>query len=316
MNKKVIIGFILVLIAVVSIAAGIFLIMKKEGSKTNPGNTAAVTTGQSAALNEQNDSVAEVQIKKKNVVLVLDASGSMADKVEGQSKINVAKEAAGKFIDSIAGNNINLSIVVYGHKGNGTQAQKTLSCQGIEEIYYLGPLNPAVAKSKIAGFNANGWTPIADSLKKASETLAPYSSDQYENSVVLLSDGEETCGGDPATKAEELCRSNTKVITDVIGFSVTGAAEDQLKKIAQSGCGKYYSVNNIQEIDSAFINIESGIINIQRGDRSIKVDESGNIEMKNDDREADINSDGTSTYTKDGTTVTVDKNGNVIDIKY
>jgi hypothetical protein len=189
--------------------------------------------------------------KKKNLVLIFDASGSMATKIDGKRKIDIAKEAAWKFIDqSTNEKNFSLSIIVYGHKGGNSTSQKALSCKGIEEIYYLGPVNAEVAKSKLNKFDATGWTPIAGSLKKAQEILSKYPDD--ENFILLVSDGKEMCDGDPVTTIKEIKNSGLNVKADVIGFDVGGADETQLKAIAEAGDGNYFSVSSAIDLENAF----------------------------------------------------------------
>jgi hypothetical protein len=125
----------------------------------------------SARKSEYNAS--SIKQKKKNLVLIFDASGSMAQKIGNKRKIDIAKEATWKFIDQVANEeNFNLSIVVYGHKGSNRQSDKQLSCNGIEEIYYLGDVNVEIAKSKLNKFDAIGWTPIAKSFEKAQKILS------------------------------------------------------------------------------------------------------------------------------------------------
>ncbi len=189
--------------------------------------------------------------KKKNLVLIFDASGSMAARIGGKRKIDIAKEAAWKFIDQVANEkNFALSIVVYGHKGGNAQSQKSVSCAGIEEIYYLGDVNAEIAKSKLNKFDATGWTPIADSFKKAKEILADKPND--ENFILLLSDGKEMCDGDPVATIKEIKKEGLNVKADVIGFDVGGTDESQLKAIAEAGDGDYFSVSNAVDLENAF----------------------------------------------------------------
>jgi len=194
---------------------------------------------------------AEDTVAKTNLVLVFDASGSMAGQVDGKAKIDIAKEAAKDFVDTIAGEGgINLSFVVYGHKGGNTEAEKATSCVGIEEVIPLGTVNATQAKQQIDSFSATGWTPIADSLLKAKNILL---AKQAENNIILLvSDGEETCGGSPVSVVQSLKAGDPSITTSVIGFDVAGEDEAQLQSIANAGGGDYYSVKNALDLQEAF----------------------------------------------------------------
>ncbi len=190
----------------------------------------------------------------RNVVMIIDASGSMAAKMGGKTKMEVAKTAADEFAKDLS-EDINLSIVTYGHQGNNSAAGKATSCAGIEEIYWLGTPVGNVIHDKISALKANGWTPIGGALQKAEDILSKYPSTEYNNSVLLISDGEETCNGDPVSKAKELNSSNINVVVNVVGFDVGGKAESQLKSTAENGKGAYFSARNASELSAALNNV-------------------------------------------------------------
>jgi len=86
---------------------------------------------------------------------------------------------------------------------------------------------------------ATGPTPLADSLLAAKAWLAETSAqdiiaDCRSYAVILLTDGTETCRGDPVTAAGELL-SGLNVETYVIGFSVLGSEQAALNQIANAG---------------------------------------------------------------------------------
>jgi Mg-chelatase subunit ChlD len=204
-----------------------------------------------SAIRSGNFEQEKAKEKTNNMVLIFDSSGSMAAQIDGKRKIDIAKNAAKGFIDKVSNDkNFSLSIIVYGHKGGNSLSQKGVSCSGIEEAYYMNKVYPDVAKSKIDNFNAIGWTPIASSIKKASEILSKNSGD--ENFVLLVSDGEETCGGDPVATVKELKNKGLNITANVVGFDVGGKDEQQLKAIATAGGGDYFSAKNEQDLEAAF----------------------------------------------------------------
>ncbi len=203
-------------------------------------------------LQETTAKTQEKPKKKNNMVLIFDSSGSMAPKIGGISKLDQAKSAARKFLQDMDAKDLNLSIVAYGHKGSNSTRDKAISCSGIEEVYYMGSINAKVAQAKLDIFKPTGWTPIADSLKKAETILNKYPKEQNNNSILLLSDGEETCGGDPIETARRLKESGLNVHVNVIGFDVVGMEEKQLQAIANAGGGEYFSAKKQEDIEKAF----------------------------------------------------------------
>jgi phosphotransferase system IIB component len=181
--------------------------------------------------------------KQNNVVLVFDASGSMAGAIEGERKIDIAKNAVRDFMAQLENTNTHVSLVVYGHYGDNTDAKKQLSCTGIEEVYPLGTIDESRVTDALAQFSPTGWTPIEGALRKAYTILEPYASDTHNNTVLLISDGIETCGGAPAAFVQHMRTTNTFVTANVIGFDVTEPESIELRKIAESGGGDYLSVS-------------------------------------------------------------------------
>jgi len=192
-----------------------------------------------------------IEKKKQNIILIFDASGSMGGQISGKRKIDIAKEAAKKFIDQInEDKDVSLGIIVYGHKGSNSASQKGVSCVGIDEIYYLGETNAQIAKGKLDSFNATGWTPIASSLQKAKDILESHEND--ENFILLVSDGKETCGGNPVQAVRDIKNSGFGVKVNVIGFDVGGDDEAQLRAIADAGDGDYFEAKNAYDLEMAF----------------------------------------------------------------
>ncbi|MEJ5349040.1 MAG: hypothetical protein WHS46_10185 [Desulfosoma sp.] len=64
---------------------------------------------------------------------------------------------------------------------------------------------------------AKGKTPIVDALTQAGELLAK---NENDTTVVLVSDGLETCGGDPCQVAADLRARGLRLVIHVVGFDV------------------------------------------------------------------------------------------------
>jgi len=70
--------------------------------------------------------------------------------------------------------------------------------------------------------------------------------------MCVVSDGVETCGGNPVEEAQKVSNSNIKPIMNIIGFQVDHEAEKQLKEIAEVSKGKYVLANNAKELQDQF----------------------------------------------------------------
>jgi hypothetical protein len=101
-------------------------------------------------------------------------------------------------------------------------------------------------------FQPTGWTPIAASLEEAEEDFSSYSSEGQTNLIYIVSDGIETCDGDPVAAAQEINSSNIQAIVNVIGFDVDAQAKAQLQAVAQAGGGQYVEARSAEELTKAF----------------------------------------------------------------
>lgn len=188
--------------------------------------------------------------KENNVLFILDSSGSMAGQAGGQQKMVAAKAAINSYIDRLPAG-VNAGLMVYGHKGSNSEVDKAISCQGIELLYPIGMVDKAAFKAAVASFSPTGWTPIADSLTKAGGE-AFRDKEGHNNSIILVSDGIETCGGNPCQVAADLKNAGIMMKVDVVGFDVDASARQQLQCIAQITGGQYHDVHNAVELNQAF----------------------------------------------------------------
>jgi hypothetical protein len=189
--------------------------------------------------------------KDINVVLMLDASGSMQGAVAGQTKISIAKQVLIDFIGTLP-KSANVALRVYGHVGSNSRADKGRSCAGSEAVLPLQPLNQRKFRSAIRSFDARGWTPLGRSLRAARSDFAGTNAKTSSNFVYVVSDGIETCGGNPVKQARRLNRSNIKVQVNIVGFDVDNKAARQLRRAARSGGGKYFQATDAGDLDRIF----------------------------------------------------------------
>ena len=92
----------------------------------------ARTCGKLTALQKESNNE-EVE-KKVNVQILLDASGSMIGRVDGEIKMDLAKKAVQEFASSLP-SHAEVSLRVYGHKGSNSKKDKKVSCASNEMVY-------------------------------------------------------------------------------------------------------------------------------------------------------------------------------------
>ena len=194
----------------------------------------------------------ETKQKKMNVIVLMDASGSMKGQVSGGVKMDLAKETIASFMEQIPGE-ANISLMAYGHTGTGKDSDKAASCSAIESVYPLKPYQSPAFNESMNSFDASGWTPLAGAINKAHQLLQSYNTDEYHNVVYIVSDGIETCDGDPVQEAKKLQDANIKAKVNIIGFDVDDKGQNQLKQVAQAGGGDYATVRDKSELETLIL---------------------------------------------------------------
>lgn len=180
------------------------------------------------------------QAESENVILVLDASGSMWGRVDGTEKIVVARNVVGKVLADI-GDRVNLGVVAYGHRSKG-------DCKDIEKVIPVGPVDANAYMSVINRITPKGKTPITDAVRLSAEELR-FTEDKA--TVILVSDGLETCEADPCALATELEQAGVDFTAHVIGFDLKDKDTSSLRCLAETTGGKYLAADNADDLGDA-----------------------------------------------------------------
>jgi len=205
-----------------------------------PRPTRLLLSGLAAATALSLTAAAQAQ----NTIIVLDASGSMWGQIDGVSKIEIAREVLGDLLQGWD-STTPLGVVAYGHRREG-------DCTDIELIREVGPVEPQTLIGEINAIMPLGRTPLTDAVRQAAEEL------RYQDepaTVILLSDGVETCNADPCALSEELERAGINFTAHVIGFDIAQDEAGQLSCIAENTGGTFLLAENAQELSQALTTV-------------------------------------------------------------
>ena len=201
------------------------------------------------------------------LVLILDASGSMWGQIEGENKISIAKEVLKNLIGELPDNS-EVGLIAYGHNKKG-------DCKDIETIVEPGPLDKAAINTQIDALNPKGKTPITDSVLMAFDLVK---ANENATTVILVSDGIETCGGDPCQAVKEAKEAGINFIMHVVGFDVGDVDVSELECAAQAGGGLYLSAQNADELTQALETAVEIPAELPMGKLSVKVTGEGKLQ--------------------------------------
>ncbi len=184
---------------------------------------------------------AEQPASLQSTMIVLDGSNSMWGQLQGINKIVTARESLKTLLEN-AEDNINFGLLTYGSRKRGCNDFKLVSKpEDYDRVSLL---------KNIYRMNPRGRSPIAAALKKAASILPA------ENAhILLVSDGDESCGGDPCAMARELRAANPALQIDVIGFRAE--KEAQLECIAENGNGAFVVADDHERLKTLLAGVQA-----------------------------------------------------------
>ncbi len=180
---------------------------------------------------------------------IVDGSGSMWGRSDGQMKIEAAKQVMTSLIQSTP-ENIHGALMVYGNR-------RKADCADIEEIIAPGAMDKPRAVAAVKKISPKGMTPISDAISQA---VSRIKGGDYAATIVLVSDGIETCDKDPCQVTAALKQQGINFVMHVVGFGIRGSESKQLECAAQAGGGRYFSTANAAELLSALNQIKEAVI--------------------------------------------------------
>jgi Mg-chelatase subunit ChlD len=180
------------------------------------------------------------------VELIIDTSGSMRKRIDGRRRIDIARESLEQLVGSSLADGTPVAVRTFG--GTGKKAAARCKSQLIRP---LGALDRADMLDLVARLDApkHVSTPIAAALAAVAHDLADVSGTR---SVVLLTDGKESCGGDPAAVIGELRASGVDVSLNIIGFALDDEGlKAEMAVWAETADGAYFDAASADDLASA-----------------------------------------------------------------
>ncbi len=168
-----------------------------------------------------------------SIALILDASGSMLQRLGDQRRIDLAQTALTRLINTSIAPGTPVALRVFGHLKPG-------GCES-ELVAPLAPLDRAQLSAQVRAIAARNLakTAIGASLAAVADDLAGV---EGRALIVLVTDGEETCGGDPEQEIRKLKESGFDFALNIVGFAIDEAGlEQDFQRWAALGDGRYFS---------------------------------------------------------------------------
>lgn len=173
-------------------------------------------------------------------VIILDGSGSMLERAGGVPKIESARRAVRELVAGLP-DGTPLGLVVYSHR-------KPRACDDFEVVIPAGPLDRAKFIAAVDAIKPQGNTPLAAALRFTADAL---DFTKRPANIVLVSDGVETCGGDPCATALDLQKRAAKLTVHVVAFDLSAKQAQSFECIAVTTSGRFLPANDAASLTDA-----------------------------------------------------------------
>ena len=174
--------------------------------------------------------------EQTRILFLLDGSGSMLSKWDGTTRMGAAKRLLSQLVDSLQYNTkVELALRVYGHQYD----RRLQNCQDTKLEVGFSKDNHEMIIKKLKAIAPKGTTPISYSLQELEKDFPDDPS--YRNIVIIITDGLESCDGDPCAVSKVLQRKQIFLRPFVIGLGLSESFNDQFDCL-----GRFFDAANIE----------------------------------------------------------------------
>ncbi|MEO0722161.1 MAG: VWA domain-containing protein, partial [Pseudomonadota bacterium] len=173
-------------------------------------------------------------------MLVMDASGSMWGQIDGVNKVVIARDVVRDSLGAAAVTQ-SLGLIAYGHNRKG-------DCSDIEVLVPPAKGTNSAIAAAVAAINPKGKTPLTEAVRRAAAAMQHT---ENRSTVVLVTDGLETCDADPCALARQLEQSGVDFTAHVVGFGLSRADGAAVACLAEETGGRYFDAGNAGELAAA-----------------------------------------------------------------
>lgn len=184
--------------------------------------------------------LAAPSLAAERAIIVLDGSGSMWAQIDGEARISIARETLSSVLADLPGD-LELGLMSYGHREKG-------NCGDIEMLVEPAAGTGAAIAAAANKINPKGMTPLSDAVRLAAEDLR---FTEQKATVILITDGLETCEVDPCALGSELENQGIDFTTHVLGFGLSDEEGRAVACLAENTGGQYLSAQDGDDLVDA-----------------------------------------------------------------
>lgn len=173
------------------------------------------------------------------IIFIYDASGSMWGQIDGTTKIEIASSVLDENVGKLS-NDQRIGLVIYGHR-------REKDCEDVEFVVDYENLDKSIITKALQSIKPLGRTPLAHSATKVIDQLR---SSGDRATIILITDGVESCGGDLCEVVKAARASGVDFRLHIVGFELEESDVDNLKCAADAAGGKYFDAKGAGELSN------------------------------------------------------------------
>lgn len=185
-----------------------------------------------------------------SIQFILDASLSMMSRIQGETRMEIAKDVMRELLLDLEDRpDLEIALRVY-----GSGLTELFGCRDSVLFQDFAPVNEARDNilAIVDSLEPRGVTPIAYSLMLAGEDFAARPGGQ--NVIVLVTDGQESCQGDPCAVSQQLQQQGVVMKPFVVGFALPQREAEFVRCI-----GHYYEADDRASLQTALQDILAAV---------------------------------------------------------
>jgi len=191
--------------------------------------------------------------EERPLLIVLDVSGSMEEE-DGNGTIKLAG-AQNALVAMIRNQRPGTSMGLWTYPNDD-------GCGSGKPTIPVGPLDQTTMIRAVRGLSAAGKTPTGPALLAAIDDLEV--NGDYEGATILLiSDGEYTCGDDPCTVVDEVMARGFDLVVETAGFRIDDDGAANLRCISEKTGGSYHPANDSEELQQVVEDATSPVLGLE-----------------------------------------------------
>src|SRR5690606_26202498 len=176
----------------------------------------------------------------ERAIIVFDGSGSMWGQIDGKPKLEIARQALRDMLETVP-DTMELGLMAYGHREKG-------NCNDIETLVAPSANSKGAIIQAVQNMRFLGKTPLSAAVQQAATELR-HTEDKA--TVILITDGEETCNADPCALGTELKRSGVDFTAHVVGLGLTRQQGEHVACLAHNTGGQYFAADDAARLSQA-----------------------------------------------------------------